>query len=284
MVVLLAMAGCGGGEEAAVVAEPVGLPPSRTPASPTTQPTAALTPPPAPTAVPTRPPSPTPTTEALSPLPTPLPSATPLPPTETPVPLTPIGQLGAWVGQEVTVAGRVVGTASFSAGFKFTLDDGSGQVTLLMWHTVYDDCWDAAGLNLGAQVQVTAPVESYEGALQIVPTWGGGVTVLQPAAAWAELRAVNTLGDADEGQRVMIEGQVVRTSGFQSAVEVYVGDGTGDFKVFIWRTVLDRILQNTALGTPGSHVRVVGTVTRYRDALELVPTLPYDVVVVQMAE
>jgi DNA/RNA endonuclease YhcR with UshA esterase domain len=195
-----------------------------------------------------------------------------------------LAELDALVGQDVTIAGRVIGAASFSNGFKFELDDGSGCVTLLLWHDVYDDCRDVPGLNLGAQVEASGIVGSYEGALQIEPRWGSAITVIEPATAWAEPRQIVTLSNADVGQRVMIEGTVVRIGGFQSAVEVYVGDETGEFKVFIWRSVLDRIPNNTALGTPGSHVRVVGTVTQYRDALELVPTLPYDVIVIQIAD
>jgi len=64
---------------------------------------------------------------------------------------------------------------------------------------------------------------------------------------------------------------------------VFVGDGSGEVVVFVWRTVLDRISNNTALGTPGSRVRVVGTVEVYRGNLEVTPTLPNDVVVLETA-
>ncbi len=49
--------------------------------------------------------------------------------------------------------------------------------------------------------------------------------------------------------------------------------------VFIYQNILDRIPNNTALGTPGSRVRVVGVVELYKGDLEVVPVLPYDVVV-----
>ena len=70
--------------------------------------------------------------------------------------------------------------------------------------------------------------------------------------------------------------------GLSSAAKVFVGDETGEVMVFIWRTVLDRIPNNTGLGTEGTRVRVVGTVEIYRSNLEVVPTLPYDVVVLEM--
>jgi DNA/RNA endonuclease YhcR with UshA esterase domain len=176
----------------------------------------------------------------------------------------------------------VIDTASFSSGFTFTLDDGSGQVDLVVWHNVYDDCWDAPGLNLGAQVRATGEVGTFEGRLQVTPPWGSAIQALTPAAAQAPLRPIGSLAASDEGQRVMIEGQVVRTEGLSSAVKVFVRDDGGEALVFIWRNVLDRIPDNVGLGTEGSRVRIVGTVAMYRGTLEVVPTLPHDVVVLEI--
>jgi DNA/RNA endonuclease YhcR with UshA esterase domain len=265
-------------------AEPVSLPPTRVPA----------------TVTPVVRPSPTPTRALPSATPSPEPTvttevhptaeagnradATPtVAETEEPLVPTPIGQLSAaMVGQEVTVEGTVLGTESFSGGFKFTLDDGTGQVTLVMWHDVYDDCWAAPGLNLGAQVQATGEVTEYEGQLQIQPPWGGAVTAREPVSAWAESRPIGSLSGADEGRRVMIDGTVVRTEGLSSAVKVFVRDDSGEILVLIWRNVLDRIPDNVGLGTPDSRVQVVGTVQMYRGDVELVPTLPVDVRVLEI--
>ncbi|MEE8389758.1 MAG: DNA-binding protein, partial [Anaerolineae bacterium] len=82
--------------------------------------------------------------------------------------------------------------------------------------------------------------------------------------------------------RVMIEGEVIRVEGLRSAVKVFVSDGTGEIVVFLWRTVLDRITNNTGLGTPGSRARIVGTVEIYRNNLEVIPTLPNDVTVLEI--
>jgi DNA/RNA endonuclease YhcR with UshA esterase domain len=77
---------------------------------------------------------------------------------------------------------------------------------------------------------------------------------------------------------------VVRVEGTSSAVKVFVSDGSGEIMVFIWRNVLDRIANNTGLGTVGSRVRAAGTVTVYRGALEVVPALPCDVAVLEMGK
>jgi len=252
-------------------------------AAPTPQPT--FTPPPAtpsptnvhtlePTPVPTGTPSPTilPTPEESPPTPEGIPTP--------PVPVTPIGDIGAdWVGREVTVEGEVIAAASFSAGFRLTLADPSGQVVLLMWHDVYDDCWDRSEINVGARVQASGTVDLYEGKLQIQPGFGGDVKAIEGAAAWAAPRDIGSLTADDAGQRVMIEGEVVRVEGLSSAVKVFVSDGTGEVILLVWRNVLDRITDNTGLGTPGSRVRAVGVVAVYQGNLELIPSLPTDVTV-----
>ncbi len=232
-------------------------------------------------------------TEAPAPVPedTPMLTDTPTPtlmptPEATPTPavvLTRISDISAArAGEEVTVEGEVVGAASFSAGFKFTLDDGTAQIVLLMWHNVYDDCWDAPEINLGARVRATGEIGEYEGELQIEPGFGGDVKAIEGAAPWATPRDIGTLSGGDEGQRVMIEGRVIRVEGGGTWVKVFLGDDTGEVVVFIWRTVLDRIPANTALGQEGTRVRVVGTVEIYRSNLQVTPVLPYDVVVLEM--
>lgn len=264
----------------------------------TPQPTATATPtplpPPTATPVPrdtplptdTPPPTDTPTPERTS---TPADTRTPtLTPTseKTPTPvveLTPIGNITASrIGEEVTVEGTVVGSESFKYGFKFTLDDGTGQIVLLMWHNIYDDCWAAAEINLGAKVRATGEIGEYEGELQIEPDFGGDVKAIEGATAWATPREIGSLTGDDKGQRVMIEGEVIRVEGRGDWAKVFVGDETGEVLVFIYGNILDRIANNTALGTPGSRVRVVGTVEVYEGNLEVVPALPNDVMVLGM--
>jgi DNA/RNA endonuclease YhcR with UshA esterase domain len=246
--------------------------PTKVPAAmPTALPTDTSVPTEAPTAVPTALPTDTP-----SPTDTPTPEATATPE----VVLTRIGDVTAGrVGEEVTVEADVVGTESFQAGFKFTLDDGTGRITLLMWHDVYDDCWDAPEINLGARVRATGEISEYAGALQIEPGFGGDVKALEAAAPWATLREIGSLSGSDEGQRVMVEGRVIRAEGGGTWTKVFIGDETGEIVVFIYENILARISNNTALGVEGTRVRVVGTVDIYDYNLELVPALPYDVVV-----
>lgn len=276
LLLALMLAGCGG-PAASPTPTPLSLPPTRPAATATSVPTPTRTPRPTPTPRPTRTPTPSPT---------PTETPTPLPPTPTPVPTTPIGRLGEHLGEEVTVAGNVVETAYLYSrdakdvrGFFFTLDDGTGQVKLLMWLNVYDDCWDARKINLGARVRATGEVKEYEGQLEIVPRWGGGVKALKAAGPSAPQRAIGSLTEADRGQRVQIEGTVTRTEPGETYVRVFVQDGSGEVLVFVWRGIYDRIPGREKLEVPGTPVRVVGRVDVYKGTLEVIPTLPYDVVV-----
>ncbi len=223
-------------------------------------------------------PSLTPSATATSP---PTATATPAPPTHTPthaIPHLPIGNLSSVMGQEVSVSGTVVAVASFSHGFRFTLDDGSGQVILLMWHDVYDESWAAPDLNLGATVRVTGEIGEFEGELQIVPDFGGDVRVTAVAATTAPAANIGDLGSY-MGQRVTITGQISRIEGTNSGAKLFVTDDAGEILIFVWHNVLDRVQNNTALGTPGTRVRVTGVVQEFRSNREIVPTLPYDIVV-----
>lgn len=276
LLLALMLAGCGG-PAASPTPTPLSLPPTRPAATATSVPTPTRTPRPTPTPRPTRTPTPSPT---------PTETPTPLPPTPTPVPTTPIGRLGEHLGEEVTVAGNIVETAYLYSrdakdvrGFFFTLDDGTGQVKLLMWLNVYDDCWDARKINVGARVRVTGEVKEYEGQLEIVPRWGGGVKALKAAGPSAPQRAIGSLTEADRGQRVQIEGTVTRTEPGETYVRVFVQDGSGEVLVFVWRGIYDRIPGREKLEVPGTPVRVVGRVDVYKGTLEVIPTLPYDVVV-----
>ncbi len=257
-------------------------------ATPTSTSTATSTPkPPTATLPPTKTATPSPTASSTA-TPTEKPTATPTAtptekPTATPTATpefiqTRIGTLNEHIGEEVTVIGKVVATASFSQGFKFTLDDGSGQVVLLMWHNVYDDCYAAPQLNIGAQVRATGKVGQYEGELQVEPRFGSQVKVVRAGGAFAQPVSLNTLGNY-LGQVVEVKGEIANVSGSSKSVILSILDEAGTpGRIFIWRTTLDRIPKaNPALGTIGTRVRVVGVVQEYRGSLEIVPTLPYDV-------
>jgi DNA/RNA endonuclease YhcR with UshA esterase domain len=180
--------------------------------------------------------------------------------------------------EEVLLQGQIVATASFSHGYRFTLDDGSGRITLLMWHNVYDDCWDAPQLNLGATVTVNGRTSLFNDELQIEPRFGSQVKVVTPGGAIGTPRAIGDLGQ-HMGELVSISGTIERVESGSAGVRLFVRDDSGETPVFIWHNTLERIPNHTALGQAGTAVRVHGFVQEFRNNREVVPTLPYDVVV-----
>lgn len=202
-------------------------------------------------------------------------------PTMTPAPVpVPIGSLvNSDSPGPYLISGTVVDTASFSQGFKLTVDDGTGRIILLMWHDLYDDCWDAPYLNIGSRLTVKGDISWYEGKLQIEPGFGGDVKLLS-AGDWSPPHyPIGSLGEV-VGQRALVVGGIVRVEASGGGVNFYVADESGEIAAYIWDNVLERIPGSAALGVPGTRVRVIGMVQLYRDNLEIVPSLPYDVEIV----
>jgi len=183
-----------------------------------------------------------------------------------------IGELGpAWRSEMVSVEGQVIAASSFSGGFKFVVDDGSGQIALLLWRSVYDELAGASDLDVGARVRVAGVVDDYEGELQVVPASAEAIAVLAPGLTRPSPRDVGSLAGADVGSLMTVEGAVVQVERFSGGQRGRLGDGTGEVTVILWDS-LDCSL------APGAWLRVTGVVETYRGELELVPRLPHDVV------
>jgi DNA/RNA endonuclease YhcR with UshA esterase domain len=94
-------------------------------------------------------------------------------------PVVPIGELSAArVGERVIVEAGIVAVEPFSEGVKALLDDGSAQITLLLWQNVYDVVPDRERLIAGAIVRVAGELQEYRGELEIVPGMGTDVFLL----------------------------------------------------------------------------------------------------------
>lgn len=197
--------------------------------------------------------------------------------------VTAIGSIdGSRLGQTVTARGQVIATSSFSAGFRFTLNDGTGSIPLVLFDGRYREVADRAALNLGAQVAVTATVVEFNGELEVQPTSGRDVVVERPgSSSIVKTRAINTLSGADVGTLAAVVGDVLRVEGFgspQVGVSVFVNDGTAELRVVMWNNVLNFVPNALAL-QPGVKVRVAGQIDEFNGVLELVPALGYDVAI-----
>jgi len=76
-----------------------------------------------------------------------------------------IAQLADRTGQWAAVRGSIVKAAPFSAGLRFTLDDGTGRADVVLWQDVYTALSPTLQLNQGAEVAVQGEVSLYRGAI-----------------------------------------------------------------------------------------------------------------------
>jgi DNA/RNA endonuclease YhcR with UshA esterase domain len=89
-----------------------------------------------------------------------------------------IGQLSADdVGQTVQIAGRITQVSPFSQGVKYSLDDGTGIITLLLWQDLYSQLDNAVALAEEAWVSVRGEIDEYQGKLEIIPQVPADVSV-----------------------------------------------------------------------------------------------------------
>lgn len=180
------------------------------------------------------------------------------------------------VGQIVAVRAKIVEAASFSAGFKFLVDDGTGRMWMTLFESNYKFVPERVGLNLGADLAIEAEVAEYKGVLELQPKSGRNVVIVTPGtSAGVPLTTINQLKKA--GQLVAIEGTITEVKTFSAGLYVYVDDGTGNVQVTLFTSVLAYVPNREGL-IVGANVRVVGKTDFFRK-MQVVPVLGYDVTV-----
>ncbi|CAG0931046.1 hypothetical protein PLCT1_01627 [Planctomycetaceae bacterium] len=188
-----------------------------------------------------------------------------------------IGELtAANVGQVFTVRGKVVETSSFSAGFKFLIDDGTGRMSLTLFDSTYKFVPTRSGLNLGAEVSIEAEVAQFNGVLELQPNSGRDVVIITPgSSASVPLTTINLL--KKPGQFVAIEGRITDVRTFSAGLNVFIDDGTGNVRVTLFNNVLAYVPNRDGL-VIGANVRAVGK-TDFFGSMQVVPALGYDMTV-----
>lgn len=181
------------------------------------------------------------------------------------------------LGATVTVEGAVIAAESFQNGFRLTLDDGTGQVILLLWLPVYDELADPTRLQTGVRVRATGELEEYRGQREVVPARGSDV-VVTPAASAPTRRDIASITPADTGTPVAVEGTVTRSEPFSQGYRVWIDDGSGEIMLLLWENLYGRVAGRERL-TAGARVQAIGVVEEYRGTLEIIPQLPGDVTV-----
>jgi DNA/RNA endonuclease YhcR with UshA esterase domain len=185
----------------------------------------------------------------------------------------PVGELtAADVGRRVTLRGTLGPPDPFSAGVKFTLDDGTGQITLLFWSDEYERTPE--GLGAGAQVIATGEVAEYQGELELMHLDAGKITVLSPGTApppaEPEETAIGDVTPADVGRTLTLSGRLGEMVTFSKGVKFPLDDGSSTIILLLWQEVYDGI-PDAGLLVAGAEVEVVGRIDEYQGELEIVP-------------
>jgi len=84
-------------------------------------------------------------------------------------------------GQWAAVRGQVVKVSPFSAGVRFTLDDGTGRANVVLWQDIYAVLSPTLQLAEGAQISAQGEVSLYRGAVEIVPEIPADVALIAAA-------------------------------------------------------------------------------------------------------
>jgi DNA/RNA endonuclease YhcR with UshA esterase domain len=216
-------------------------------------------------------------------------TASPLPPTETITPLpsdtpTPTGpqtvalvDIPAQQGGFVWVKGVVVDMNSFSAGFKFTLDDGTGQLAMVLFQDTYAAVAGIEDLRLGAEVLAQGEIGTFNDEIQMVPKTAEDVQILQAGQTQLQPVPIADITLTDSGQLLTVEGQVRGFDYFSLGARMQVKDDTGSIDVVLWQNVLDFVPEAKNL-ISGPQIRLTGKIGEYRGRLQIVPQIGFDVV------
>ncbi len=194
-----------------------------------------------------------------------------------------VADLGTRVGQWAGVRGAVVQVNPFSAGVRFTLDDGTGRADVVLWRDLYAVLTPTLPLIEGAQVAVQGQVSLYRGAIEIEPELAADV-MLVAAAPPAAPRPATTLvptsmgqiTPGDKGKLVVVRGRIATATPFSKGMQYRLDDGTGQVILLLWQEVLDQAPDLTRLAK-GTQVSVTGTVDVFGGKIEVVPKSAADV-------
>lgn len=199
------------------------------------------------------------------------PSKTPRPTREpTPVPvLIDIGSVTeADVEKRVIVTATIVRASPFSQGMRYTLDDGTGTIVLILWTDVLETVEVQDALLPGATVRVTGAVELFNKQLEVIPDAGSAVELIAPApVVTITIRSIDSITTADLDATIFIQGTVNEVSDFSAGKYATVTDESGEIRVTVFDNVLARIQPPLEIGT---EVQVEGRVNLFRGNLEIV--------------
>ncbi len=181
--------------------------------------------------------------------------------------ITPIEKLTTeYAGKFVTVEGSITGLRKFKSGMRYTLDDGTGKVTLVLFDRELRQVPKRDQLSDGAKVNVTGKVDFFKEEAQIVPMRGTDVVVIAPAPVISP----TAIRDVRKDTTALVQGLVTEATNFSAGFKLMINDGTGALNVTLFEDTFDALPDAARLNV-GATLKVKGKVSDYRGALEIVP-------------
>jgi DNA/RNA endonuclease YhcR with UshA esterase domain len=181
------------------------------------------------------------------------------------------GDVGATLAVERAGVAEV---GYFSKGIRYTLTDGTGNITLLVWQDVLEGMAARFDLFPGSQVRVVGRIDQYQGELEIVPRQGGDVAVISRGERLpVEARPVGQITPSDEGRLFRVEGTVARLEA-RGYVQLWLNDGSGELLVYLPERLVPYLPPGLAVGV---RLRITGEIDIYEGALEIIPLAAADV-------
>lgn len=204
-------------------------------------------------------------------LPNPQPSKTPRPtraPTTVPE-LRPISELSATDKDSVVILqGRITRVTEFSQGVRYALDDGTGDISMVLWSDVLSTFARTADLQQGAEVRVIGKLDVFNDALEIIPARALDVEIVAVSdVPTPAVRAIASLSTDDLDKIVLIQGTISDIQDFSAGKYATVQDATGTVRVVVFKNVLTPIQAKLVVG---AHVSARGKVNVFAGKLELV--------------
>lgn len=191
-------------------------------------------------------------------------------PTISPTAISALGAADA--GRRVQVAGRVTEAGNFSAGFKLALNDGSGQITVVLFESAFDSLPRPADVNVGAALTVTGRLEEFGGGIEVIPSSGNAVQVAAPPTREVRAYKLGAITGNDHNAVVRVDGQVAAVDEFENGLDVLVKDDSGAQVLRLWAVVAERAPLKV-----GDAVSVVGRVKASRKGIVIDVALPSDI-------
>lgn len=194
-------------------------------------------------------------------------------PVEESIPLRSLSALSAAnAGGWARVRGHVVAVTGIKGGVKVVLDDGTAQLQVLLWERLHQALSDPGAVDVGAEIEIAGKVIVYQGELEIQPEKPADL-IVHVVAAEVPWVTTASLSVQDVGRVVRLRGVTGVPTVFSAGLKLPLDDGLGTVTVLLWSNVAESL---PAAPEAGMMVEVVGEVSVFRDALEIIPRSVYD--------